>query len=309
MCYGCSGDQIWVLKDGQARQITLPIRLGLFFGYDTASDRILYASAFPTHGEGPTPVSVSDLSVLDLATGGTTRILDDNVVEAHWAPDGQAIAYILATPKTYELHWRTLDETDRLLASDVAFTWAVAPSSRAIAFTRESRYKLQVDPGLYVVSIDTGKEVKVSDVDKAGYGGTADQPYWSPDSRQIVFPVFNGPDVSRLILADADGTKSIDLKIDPALSSTGWATPDMAPILWHPDGIHWLVQSAASQGGMGGPSPLVAYRLDQAKGLLTDGKLLSEVGALIDWDEPGKSVWVTNIEGQVQRIVVDPFGS
>lgn len=165
MCYGCGGDQIWELKDGQARQVTLPVRLGLFFGYDPNSNRILYASAFPTHGEGPTPASVSDLSILDLALGGTTRIFDDNVVEAHWAPDGQAIAYILATPKTYELHWRGLAGTDRLLASDVAFTWAVAPSSRAIAFTRESRYKLQVTPGLYVVSIDTGREIKVSDVD------------------------------------------------------------------------------------------------------------------------------------------------
>lgn len=309
MCYGCSGDQIWELKDGQARQITLPIRLGSFFGYDSGSDRILYAGAFPTHGEGPTPVSVSDLSILNVTTGATTRLFDDNIVEAHWTPDGQAIAYILATPKTYELHWRRLDGTDRLLASDVAFTWAVAPSSSAIAFTRESRYKLQVDPGLYVVSIDTGKEVKVADVDKAGFGGTADQPYWSPDSRQIAFPVFNGPDVSRLVLANADGSSSVDLKIDPALSSNSWATPGMAPILWHPDDIHWLVQSAASQGELGGPSPLVAYRLNQTAGLLTEGRFLGEIGALIDWDEPGRSVWVTSLEGQVKRIVLDPLGS
>ena len=110
-------------------------------------------------------------------------------------------------------------------------------------------------------------------------------------------------------MAAADGAKSVDLKVDPAMASNWWATPAMAPVLWHPDGLHWVVMSAAAQGEMDGPSPLVAYRLDSTAGTLTDGRLLGEIGALIDWDEPGKSVWVTTVDGESQRIVMDPFGS
>jgi hypothetical protein len=302
MCYTCGGEEILQIREGEAHTILLPVSVGLFYGYSPKTDRILMASVFPTGGKGPTPASVSDLSILDPNTGAVQTVLPDSVVEAHWAPNGEDIAYILATDTTYELHWRYADGRDVKLASDVAFTWSVSPLGDAVAFTRQSRYGLNAAPGLYIVTIATGKEVKASDVDLAGYGGQADEPVWSPDGQQVALSSWGSPDGQRMVLAQANGSGSIDLKVDPALSGNWWASLALPSFLWDPDNEHWVGAPAVSQGGMGGPSPLVVYRLDRASGTVTEGKLLAEVNTLIGWDMPGRSVWIQPDQGNVQKV-------
>jgi hypothetical protein len=303
MPYASSGQQAWHLGTGGPVQVDLPVSVGSFYGYSLATDRILFAQVFTTHGAGPGPISVSDLSILDLATGSVEVLLPDNVVEAMWAPNGRDLAYILATPSTFELHWRDGAGDDRLLARDVTFNWNLSPAGDAIAFTRESRYALTVEPGLYVVGVDSGVEVKVSDADAQGFGSVSDQPIWSPDGAWVALPIW-ATEQARVSLAPADGSGAVDLQIDPALASEWWATAAIPNFVWHPDGKHLVAAPAASQTEMGGPVPLVAYTLDVEAGMLREGRLIAEVGSLIGWDVPGQSVWVTSVDGIPERLAL-----
>jgi len=284
-------------------QVELPVPIGSFYGYSQSTDRILFAQTFSTHGAGPGPISVSDLAILDLGTGEVQVLHPDNVVEALWAPNGVDLAYILATPTTFELHWRNAAGDDRVLARDVTFSWAISPAGDAIAFTRESRYALTIDPGLYVVGVDDGVEVKVSDADAQGYGSISDQPIWSPDSAWVALPIW-ASDPTRVSLARADGSGAVDLQIDPALDGEWWATAVLANFIWHPDGEHLVAAPATSQSEMGGPVPLVLYTLNLETGMLSEGRLIAEVGSLIGWDVPGRSLWVTSIDGAPERLAL-----
>ena len=299
--YASGGQQAWELGPGEPLRTNLPVSVGSFYGFSPVTNRILYAAVFSDHGAGPDTIAVSDLAIYDPTTGASTALLTDNVVEALWAPNGHDLAYILATPETYELRWRTEAGDDRLLARDVTFNWSIAPSGEAVAFTRESRYSLTQDPGLYVVLVADTAEVRVSDADAQGFGSVSDQPIWSADSAWVALPLWATAEPS-LSLAHADGSGALDLQIDPALESEWWATAAIPNFLWFPDGERIVATSAVSQGEMGGPSPLVVYELDLEQGLLHDGVLVAEIGALIGWDVPGQSVWVTSIDGRPERI-------
>ena len=72
--------------------------------------------------------------------------------------------------------------------------------------------------------------------------------------------------------------------------------------LWFPDGEHIVAAPAASRGELGGPTPLVVYELDLERSMLQGGILVAYIGALVGWDVPGQSVWVTSFEGVPERI-------
>ncbi|MBM3121197.1 MAG: hypothetical protein FJZ97_03295 [Chloroflexi bacterium] len=301
--YTSGGRQAWQLGPGAPLQVDLPVEVGSFYGFSPLTNRMLYAAAFSDHGAGPDNIAVSDLAIYDLAAGTSETLFSDDVVEALWAPNGADLAYILATAQTYELRWRSESGEDRLLARDVTFNWSIAPSGEAVAFTRESRYSLTQDPGLFIVRVADGVEIKVSDSDAQGYGSVSDQPLWSPDSRWVALPLWATPD-PRLSLTHADGSGSLQLTIDPADAGEWWATAAIPNFLWYPDRDRLVAAPATSQGEMGGPSPLVVYDLDLDRGLLENGRMLAEITALIGWDVPGRSVWVLSFEGVPERVVL-----
>ncbi|MFN2274571.1 MAG: TolB family protein [Anaerolineales bacterium] len=304
MNYEAGGNQIWVLGDGQPYQRTLPVSIGEYFGYAPASNRILMAAHWGDHGAGPGNVSVSDLSILDLNSGQVTTLLPDNIVEAQFAPDGEAIAYILATPSTYELHWRDGEGSDRILASDVTFTWAISPDGGAVAFTRETGYELDIIPGLYVVQVASGQEIQLSNIDKSGTGSTADLPFWSPDSSQVILSHYGGPG-ARLVWARSDGRAAFDLGVEtePDVIRTDLAIPFL---LWYPDSEHLLRVESAEVGEdpmSVGPYPIVRYRLDPASMALVEPTPVGETFNVIDWAVPGYSVWVFE-NGEISEYVL-----
>lgn len=295
---------MFVLGEEEISIRILPLSMGEFYGYNPQKDEILMALEFPDQGAGPGGVSVSDLSILNLESGSVETLLEDDVVKGLWSPDGDALAYILATGKTYELLWRTHDGVDRTLAYDVSFTWSIAPSSRVVAFTRESGYELDIEPGLYIVDVDSGEELMIADVDKHGTGSMTDQPYWSPDSSEVILSHWGGPDEPHLILAKADGSGSFDLILDEESAGEWWATIALTDIIWDVDGLHLLTLSSMASSEMGGPSPLVYYRLDRASHKLTDGILLAEVDEMIGWATPGRSIWVLSYGGDATKVAL-----
>lgn len=301
LTYTEGGQQVWELGPGEPQLVDLPIHVGSFYGFCAATNQILYASVFGDHGAGPDNIAVSDLAIYDLTSGATRTLLADNVVEALWAPNGSALAYILATPETYELHWRAESGGDRVLAQDVTFDWSIAPSGDAVAFTRDSTFALTQDPGLFVVRVADGIEVKVSDADPQGFGSIYDQPIWSPDSDWVIMPLWATTD-PRISLARADGSGARDVLIDPALRAEWWATAAIPLFLWDPGESRIVAAPAISQEEMGGPSPLVLYDLDPERAMLYNGRLLAEDIVLIGWDVPGQSVWVVPVDGVPERV-------
>lgn len=302
---GGGGNHIWVLGDGQPYERSLPVSIGSYYGYARSTNRILMAAHWGDHGAGPGNVAVSDLSILDLGSGQVTTLLGDNVVEAVWAPNGQDLAYILATPTTYELHWRSSDGLDRILASDVTFTWGISPTGKAIAFTRESGYELPIEPGFFAVDVATAEESQLSDMDKSGTGSISDHPFWSFDGQQVILSHYGGPDQGRLAWALVDGSETHDLGVQ---TEAGTRTTDATIpfLLWDPDGEHvYAVQAVfEGEGGMGGPSPLVRFRLDRTSWTLVDGTPVGEASVVIDWAVPGYSLWIRDSKGNIVESVL-----
>jgi len=304
MAYEGSGDQIWVLGEGDPYLMTLPFSLGQFYDYASATNRILYATRFADHGAGPGNVAVSDLAILDVNSGSSTLLFSDNMVEALWMPNGVDVAYILATPFTYELHLRTGDGGDRILATNVTFTWGVSPTGEAIAFTRETGYEIPIDPGLYIVLVGTGEERKLSDVDKQGTGSIDDRPFWSFDGRYVTLSAWGGPDTARLVRAAIDGSDTADITLDPSLSSESWYSNSLVTLLWHPNGNQLVGIPPISMGEMGGPSPLVLYTMDPAAHTIMAGTQFGEAMGLVAWDIPGVSIWIQASDGTIQRVAL-----
>jgi len=302
LCDYCMGQQAWVFENGQASQVALPVELGIFYGYAPATDRILYASHFPSVGAGPAQISVSDLWQLTVATGQTEPIFSaDEVVEADWAADGQAIVYVRATAETYELRWRTADGSDKLLASDVAFTFSAAPDGKLVAFTRESAYKVGGEPGLYVVDVNTGAEQKLSEVDRAGTGGIEDRPMWSSDSHHVALSTGSMVATPTLIVAAVDGSATRELVFDPALSGEPWYNVVPTNPVWldatHLLGTAMLVTESAP---MGGQPHVILYSLDENLTTIVDGVSLAE-GALAELDPANNLAWV-QLETEMQAV-------
>ncbi len=296
------GDLAWILEEDGPYTFTMPFYVGKFFDYSPVNHSMLMALDFPDRGAGPGFMAVSDLTISNLDTAQIDTLFTDNIVEALWFPDGESFAYILATDQTYELHWRSTYGVDRVLARDVTFTWSIAPSGRAVAFTRETGFELDIEPGLFVVDLDSGEEKLIADVDKQGSGNILDQPYWSPDSQEVILSHWGGPHEPRLILAMANGSGAFDLSLDEALTDEWWATIALTYILWDVDGNHLLTLADETSSDMDGLCPLVYYRLNRDTRSLTEGELLAQVPVMIGWAVPGDSVWVYSFGGEVTQI-------
>ena len=275
--------------------------------YALATNQILYTDR--AHAAGPGGLAAGPLLNLDMSSGQTETLIDDNVVAFAWAPDGQAFAYILAVDDTYELHWHSATGEDILLAVDVPRAFSVAPSGEQIAFTRESGYEVGGEPGLYVVNVADGQERPISAVDRAGLGGSGPtwQPIWSSDESSLLLQVSagDGPD---FVWAAADGrseftflTSTLNDAIDAAWqeANPGGAMAmcaDTRVVLVN--GRSLITGVSLCPEPMSGPMPgshLAVLTLDPDAGTLAVEKLLplpAGPASLAAWNAPGESVFV-----------------
>jgi WD40-like Beta Propeller Repeat len=296
---GSGSDAHW-LEGTTASMVTLPISLGQYYDYSPSTGKILYASHFANAGAGPANLAVSDLWIADYPGGGVTAVIaTDTVVEAHWSPDGHALAYILATDARYELHWRTLGGDDRILATDLAPTWSVSPTGDRIAFTRETGYELVGEPGLYVVPTAGGSEVKLSSADRHGAGGIEDQPAWSPDGSFLALG-YSDVDAGTfgLVIAATDGSSSQLVTYAPTVDADVVAGGLPANILWHPDDLQFVGLGGAVES-MGGPQEAVLFELDSARSQIVAATTFGTAMAVIAWATPGESVWILDDLGNI----------
>lgn len=277
-----------LLGEGDPRSLTLPTEGAQFMDYAPATHRVLYASHFPDRGAGPGNLAVSDLWWLDLESGETVPLVEDDlVIQAAFAPNGLDVAYIIATLETYELRWRSASGEDRLLAVDVPVEFGISPSGAAVAFTRESGYEVVSSPGIYVVDVASGLERQLSDADGAGQGSISDHPVWSPDEQQILVRVQN--DMLRVAV---DGSSRAFLAYDPALSDEVWFDAQLESVLWHPDGTHVVASALIADPDAFLLNVVLLLELDPALERIVGGSVVAERGFPIGWHVPGQSLWV-----------------
>jgi Tol biopolymer transport system component len=294
-----------VLGEAGPALIDLPVEIGQYYDYAPASGRILYASHFADTGAGPGNLAVSDLRILDLASSETRQVIkEDLVVNGRWLPNGEDLAYILATPTTYELRLRRASGDDLLLASDLNFNWSVSPTGRHIAFSRESGYETPGDPGLYVVDLAGGQERRLSDIDKQGRGSIEDRPFWSPDGKYVFFSTWGAsPEEGgkRLLRAAIDGSDTHDILVSPGLADEWWAGGGISSLLVDPTQDRFVGLTGGSQEPFGPPSIMV-FEVDPGWQTIIEVTELLEASALIDWDVAGAAIWAMTTDGKVVRV-------
>lgn len=304
-----------VLANGELKEVDLRAHITQFYDYAPATHRILFGSLQPGQPVGLGFYGANDLQVLDVASGKVeTLVKEQLVVRALWAPNGRDLVYHRAATATYELLWRSASGDERLLAANLPPVFGFAPSGNEVVFTRESNPPLNSVPGIYSVSVDNGNERQLSNVDRAGEGVWGDRPLWSGDG-QYFFLAVKG----ELYLFAADGSLSSPVYYDPSLASQPWFRlpqdvppdkfnpPPSGPILWHPDGHHFIGSAYLSEGGES--KEVMLYDLHLASRRIVSGTVLAEEGTLITWDKVGQSVWIQASSGgrpEVKSVPLPP---
>jgi hypothetical protein len=274
--------------------------------YDPRTHQALAWDYTPGVGAGPGNLASGPLVLIDFNTDTAATLIPERVVSARWASDGQGFAFLLATDETYELTWRDAAGTDHVLATDVPREFTFAPDGSAIAFTRESGYSLATAPGLYVVDIATGEERMLSDVDRAGTGGSGPgwAPIWSPGSESVLLRAY--ADASeRIIWADAGGawTQTITLSDLNAAAGAELGIEDTCTneefFLTGPTTVVFGAGECPEHPLMGAfpeASHVVAVELDPASGALTPaGSVPSPIGLVtfLDWDAGSRTLGIS----------------
>lgn len=290
---------VWQIQDGQVSQVDLPEQT--FHQYDRSpvTGKLLHASSWPDSGAGPANLSVGDLWIYDLQSQQDQLVFqEETIVEAVWAPNGQDFAYLKATESTYELRWRSADGSDQLLAVDVAPVFSVAPDGAQVAFTRETGYRVG-QPGVYVVSVESGQERQIGVADRAGMGSISDLPLWSPDGRYILLPITQINYPVRWVLLAVDGSAELPLRFALGIPND-FQLREFQAYLWLPDSQGFI--GGQMQGMMDPPNTeeLAIAQLDLTTGLI---RQVTPIGygplTPLNWENPGQRLWALTGDGEL----------
>ncbi|MCU0489055.1 MAG: hypothetical protein MUE67_08895 [Anaerolineales bacterium] len=300
--FGNDTQTVWRVQDGQVNPVDVPEQA--FHQYDRSpvSGKLLHASSWPDSGAGPANLSVGDLWIYDLQSQQDQLVFqDETIVEAVWAPNGQDFAYLKATESTYELRWRSADGGDQLLAVDVAPVFSVAPDGAQVAFTRETGYQVG-QPGVYVVSVESGEERQIGVADRAGMGSISDLPLWSPDGRYILLPITQINYPVRWVLLAVDGSAELPLRFALGIPND-YQLREFQAYLWMPDSQGFI--GGQVQGMVDAPytEELAIAQLDLATGLI---RQVTPIGygplTPLNWENPGQRLWALTGNGELTLV-------
>jgi hypothetical protein len=137
----------------------------------------------------------------------------------------------------------------------------------------------------------------IARTDRAGAGSIDDKPLWSPSGQYVLLPTYGTPSGPYLVRAAVDGSSSAGIGYDPGLAQEEWYDAPPFSAFWVSDtGLLASVSLLAENAGLGGPTDLVLFRLNEARDTIVAGETLGD-GTLIGWDVPGQSVWVQREDG------------
>lgn len=291
----CRGNHVYQLTENGPERIDLTISIGNFYDFHPDTGRVLYGSAFPNRGWGPANKAVTDLYILDVATGETTVVFpEDFTVSARWSPNGEDFAYLLATQETYELRVRLASGEDRLLATDVYLDYEFNPAGTELAFRRRISQDFGIDSSLHTVSIETGMEEKIGEVDKSGGGSIDDRIIWWPDGSAFSIPFISSTAGDGVAYISLDGTVAPMIMTEQAIAAE--PVSDVFD-LWHPDGNKIIGFSLIE-----GPYDLeeefiphiALFELDESRQAIIGRTVLQEglpAGGPFIWHISGESFW------------------
>jgi hypothetical protein len=270
-------------------------------------------------GAGPRNLSVSDLWLAASLTPLEFQplITAPQVAAARFSPDGSAVAYLLGTESTYELHHLDLASgEDRLLAVDVTPGFSFSPDGSELGFVRDPDWVgVGEGLGLFVVSTAGGPEQRVP-FELAGLIGLSEPLYWTRDGQAVIVQArldVTDDGFQKVFQIDRASSASHEIQFDPGLRgdfNPEVADPDLVvPILWAPDGSFFLTNYLAGLMTPDQMAWVLKYDLDEARENVIAITGVQQSAELVGWDVPGESIWVAPAppgEGRVPFVLELP---
>ena len=189
------------LENGQLTVEPSPVDYGILWDYSPLSGKLAYSSEF-FHPSVSNNLAVSDLWVYDYQSGTEQKWLDDNVLRAAWAPDGEHITAAVYNPDTEQTDLVLLSGPDQLelLAECASTVFSWSPDGNILAYINALLWlNLGVDEsclGTYLVTFPDGisggewEKSRVSDFKGLEFGGSheGDRPLWALDQNALLYP-------------------------------------------------------------------------------------------------------------------------
>jgi Tol biopolymer transport system component len=234
--------------------------VGFMWGPPTWSPdaRQLYVSLPPpsTVPAGVDPNAIAGILAIPVESSAaptwliTLQQLDMQTPTLRVSPDGHKIAAIVGEPAQLVVV-RVDDPQTRVVVCELPIggfpVWS--PDSRQLAF-------ISLSPDgtgqLWFVNADGTGLSPLTDhqpPDGVAYGGTATDPVWSPDGRQITYTMLHDA-TPQVYVSAVDGSQTLNLSNDPA-----WA--DIGPS-WSPDGREIAFVSRPAEAWRAGEEPSIA---------------------------------------------------
>jgi Tol biopolymer transport system component len=210
----------------------------------------------------------NQLAVLDLETGGVTRVVPDTFShsEPTWSPDGQWIAFIRHRNDFADTLYKIHPDGGGLVAlkATVSFAPSWSPAGDQIAYAKGGG-------SLWILTIGTGVDTAI-----VTGAGNVERPQWSPDGTKIAYVTAG---VAHLVAPD--GTSNVSI---PGAGHV-WAQ-----VGWSADGL-WLYGSTnIDTTGFAPNYEVFRFHLDGTghQRLTVNGD--SGGGAVDDWPSGGRLV-------------------
>lgn len=165
-----------------------------------------------------------DLFVLDLQTGETSQLSDDEAYDGHpsWSSDGSWLAYEHYEDDNLEIYFRPVDNSlDPVLVSanaGVDHSPAWRPGTQQIAFVSDRGGQ----PEIWLVDLEQNDAARFRLLVPAA-GATLSSPAWSPDGAQLAWSANDGlvPQIVTRRASDLESTRALGAGLEPRWNPAG----------------------------------------------------------------------------------------
>ncbi len=290
---------VLVLEDGELSVQLAPVYQEVFWDYSPVSGRLVYSPEF-VHGSDHNNVSVTSLWVYDYATDTSQMWLEDNVVRASWAPDGERVTAAVYNPETEQIELVFVSGPNQvdLIAECASNLFSWSPDGNMLAIVNAISWVgvKESCAGTYLVSFPNGistPERELKRISDFGSGDLlssfpSDQPVWATDQNALLFPdqpfwVIPLDGSPAFIPATPNGEDPLEI---PRPFGNLWA-PELRQLVGNYD------------AGMSGQGGVWIYQLSEDLSQIEDYYRIGDIPqgdnsfiTLVDWWKPGESILV-----------------